>query len=115
METLEGAEKPVRIGWVKSGAIVTNVVGEPSVARRPPELDTSGLALRGKFPRIAKQILQHNSDQMGIDERLEAFFNAELHPALRLRFLQLPGHRSGDRTKVRVFPPHLGTGHSGKI
>src|SRR6266849_7057331 len=105
METLEGAEKPVRIGWVKSGAIVTNVVGEPHIATRPPEFDTSRFALRGKFPRIAKQVLKHNSDQMRIDERLEAFFNPELHPAFRLSFLQVDGHRSGDRTKVRVFPP----------
>src|SRR6266849_6012668 len=99
METLEGAEKPVRIGWVKSGAIVTNVVGEPPVARRPPEFDTSRFTLRGKFPCVAQQVFKRNSDQMGIHERFKAFFNQELNSALRFGFLQFHGHGSGDRTQ----------------
>src|SRR5713226_5514147 len=112
MKTLEGAEKPARMCWVESGTVVPDVIGDLPVAMRPAKLDTSRFTLRGKFPCVAQQVFKRNSDQMRIDERLEAFFNPELHPALRLSFLQLPGHRSGDRTKVRVFPPHLGTGHS---
>src|SRR5258708_21224669 len=114
MKTLEGAEKPIRIGRVESGAVVSNVVGESAVALHPAKLDTSRLTLRGKFPRIAKQVLKRDSDQMGIDERPEVFFNPELSSALRLRFLQLFGNGPGDQTQVRLFQSHLGAGHSGK-
>src|SRR5258708_9005810 len=112
MKTLEGAEKPIRIGRVESGAVVSNVVGESAVALRPAKLDTSRLTLRGKFPRIAKQVLKRDSDQMGIDERPEVFFNPELSSALRLRFLQLFGNGPGDQTQVRLFQSHLGAAPS---
>jgi len=98
MKTLEGPEKPIRMGWVESGTVVSNVVGEAPAAMHPAKLDTSGFMLRGKFPRIAKQVLKRNSYQMGIDERLEAFFNPKLSSALRLSFLQLHGNGSGDST-----------------
>src|SRR5712691_5911470 len=115
METLEGAETPARMCWVESGTVVPDVIGELPVAMRPAKLDTSRFTLRGKFPRIAKQVLKCNSHQMGIDERFEAFFNPEFHPALRLGSLQFQGHGSGDRSQVRLFQPHVSTGHSGKI
>jgi hypothetical protein len=63
---------------------------------RPAKLDVGGFTLRGKFPRIAQQILKADAYQVGIDAGLETFSNPKLSPALRLSFLQLLGNGSCD-------------------
>ena len=67
MKTLKGAKKPVRVGWVETCAVVSNVVGVPSIRILPAKLDASGLTLRRKFPSVAEQVFQCDSDQVGID------------------------------------------------
>ena len=61
MKTLEGAEKPVCVGWVESRAVVPNIIGGSSVRMGLAELNTSSLALRGELPGIPKQVLKRDS------------------------------------------------------
>src|SRR5260370_39812303 len=85
MQALEGAEKLLGVGRVKSRPVITDEVGRGAVAMNLGELDTSGGAFRTKFPGIAQQVFENDPQQMRIRRRFQAPFDDKLHFAAGLR------------------------------
>ena len=66
MQPLEHPEQLVDIGHVESGAVVANEIGRRRAVGENAELDFGGVPPAGKFPGVAKQVLQHHPQQTRI-------------------------------------------------
>src|SRR5258708_39110270 len=115
MESLEGPEELVGVGWVESGAVVTNEIGTGAVDMRLAEVDAGRWVLRCEFPGVAQQILADQTQEARVRCGFEAILDPELHPALRLGFWKLGGEASleladGVVQRLNVGLPHVRQG-----
>jgi hypothetical protein len=61
VKTLEGTEKLIGVSHIESDAIILHKVDLLRIPEADSEFDTGVRLSRGKLPRIAEQILEHNS------------------------------------------------------
>src|SRR5579883_308334 len=115
VEPLERAEQAVRIGGIKTGAVVTDEVSGLPVVAKQPHLNAGFRSFRRKFPRVAEEVLQYDAQQVTVTLRQQAGSDFEVRPAFRISGAQTPRDFVRHCTQVDLLAPDFRSSNAGKL
>src|SRR6266404_3661295 len=115
METLKCAEQFTDIGHVEARAVITDEISRLAVLLLPTKDYLRPGSLRCKFPGVAQQIVEHDSQQPFIPTRCELFLELEINLSLGLAFFEFSRDRASQVTQVNDFAAHLAARHARQL
>src|SRR5438093_4748737 len=83
VQPLEWREQIVRSRHVKTRAVVAHEISSGSISlRERPKFNARARTVRRELPRVAQQILQHDSQQLGVALGSQSLGNDPVHQTL---------------------------------
>ena len=115
MQTFEGFEQIARVRHVKTRAVVAHEIGAGAVGlRQCSKFNPRARMLCREFPRVAEQILQHHSQQLGVALDSHSLGDDPVHQTVRIFLFQVSGHGIRQGAKIEMVHQQLVSHHIGQ-